>query len=207
LVQAFVEAFEDGVEFCDWPVESTREHARRNIVDYFAGRRGTPLLAASRLAVGDEGQEAVVGAALLARRGAGPTLDLLMVRPGLRRRGIAGALVWAAVDELRRQGTTGGVLRSAYCVANEESALWHRAFGFEEVPDLHLARLRQAFYSHEASRHRESQAGRSQQKEKDEPLARLEYLYEFWTRRAEELEEVARRDGFEAVTPSLRYAR
>jgi predicted N-acetyltransferase YhbS len=191
LVPAFIEAFEDGVEFCDWPAERIQEHARRNVADYFAGRRGVPLLAASRLAV--EGGR-VVGAALLTRRrDGGPTLDLLMVSPALRRRGIARALVGAAVEELRGQSAT-GVLRSAYCVANRESAHWHRAFGFEEEPDLHLARLRQAFYRHEVSRHGT-----------DEAPAHLRSSYEHWSRRAEELEEIARRQGFEAVTPSLSY--
>lgn len=87
LVHAFIGSFQDGVEFCDWPVEKVREHARRNITDFFSGRRGTPLLAASRLAVDGRGP---VGAALLGGREEGPTLDLLMVRPGSRRRRIGG---------------------------------------------------------------------------------------------------------------------
>lgn len=119
LVAVFIEAFEHGVEFCDWPAKEIHEHARRNIADYFAGRRGTPLLSASRLALGEGGY--IAGAALLSEREAGPTLDLLMVRPDFRRRGTASILVGVAVDELQAQGAT--VLRSVHCVANEESAL------------------------------------------------------------------------------------
>lgn len=85
MVEAFIETFENGVEFCDWPVKKIHGYAGRNIADYFAGRRGTPLLSASRLALGEGGN--IAGAALLSGREIGtPTLDLLMVRPGFRRR-------------------------------------------------------------------------------------------------------------------------
>lgn len=191
LVHAFIGLFQDGVEFCDWPVEKVREHARRNITDFLSGLRGRPLISSSRLAIDERGR--TVGAALLTGREEGPTLDLLMVRPGSRRRGIARALVGAAVEGLCERGTT-GVLRSAYCIANEESARWHRAFGFEEEPDLHLARLRRAFYAHETSRY-----------EVGETRAHLQSSYEHWDRRTDELEQIAEREGFEAVTPSLRY--
>ena len=203
LVRAFVETFEDGVEFCDWPAHKVRENARSNIAGFFAGRRGTPLLAASRLALGEEGD--VAGAALVTGRETGPTLDLLMVRPSFRRRGAATtALVGAAVEELYARGVR-GVLRSAHGVANEESTAWHRAFGFEEEPDLYLARLRRAYYAHEVSRHEAGAGGTGTAQEGGETLARLRSLYELWRRRAEELEEVARREGLEAVTPALRY--
>jgi len=196
LVETFIETFEDGVEFCDWPVERIHEHARTNIADYFAGRRGTPLLASSRLALDEEGH--VVGAALIGGREAGPTLDLLMVRPGFRRLGVANTLVGMAVEELHARGVT--VLRSAYHVANEESTCWHRAFGFEEEPDLNLARLRRVFFFHEMSRHEGLETAEARREH-----ARLESLHEHWSRRSEELEEVAEREGFEAVMPALRY--
>lgn len=196
LIQTFIEAFEDGVEFCDWPVEKVREHARRNITDYLAGRRGRPLLEASRLALGEEGR--ITGAALLNGRDAGPTLDLLMVRPGFRQRGIASALVETALQDLYSRGAP--TLRSAYCVSNRESALWHQAFGFEEEPDLYLARLRRMFYAHESSRYEKLQAPEARREH-----ACLEALYKLWSRRTEELENLAECEGLEAVTPALRY--
>jgi len=196
LVQTFIEAFEDGVEFCDWPAEKVDEHARRNITDYFAGRRGRPLLKVSRLALDEV--DHIVGAALLGEREAGPTLDLLMVRPDFRRRGISDALVGVAAEKLYAQGAA--VLRSAYCVSNVESGLWHRAFGFQEEPDLSLARLRRMFFAHEASRHEGLETAEARREH-----ARLVSLRELWSRRAEELEEVAGREGFEAVMPALRY--
>lgn len=191
LVGAFIETFEDGVEFCDWTEEEIREHARTNITEYFAGRRGEPM-EASRLAL--EGN-LIEGAVLFCHRDEEPVLDLLMVKPGFRRRGIARALVSAAIRKLREHGE-GENLRSAHHAANEESTAWHRSFGFEEEPDLFLARMRRMFYAREASRFPEA----------CEEHARLEALYEEWGRRVEKLEEIADREGYEAVVPVLRYS-
>ncbi|MGH3146264.1 MAG: hypothetical protein ACRDTR_10740, partial [Rubrobacter sp.] len=83
---------------------------------------------------------------------------------------------------------------------NEESTCWHRAFGFEEEPDLNLARMRRQFYFHEMSRHEGLESAEARREH-----ARLESLYEYWSLRADALEETAEREGFEAVTPSLRY--
>ncbi len=191
LIEAFIETFEDGVEFCDWPEEMKHEHAENNITDFFAGKRGESL-SASRLAL--EGEN-IVGAALLCRRDNDSVLDLLMVRPEFRRKGIARFLVSAAIGELRRRSGN-ETLRSAHHAANEESAQWHRAFGFEEEPDLFLAKMRRFFYAHEASRF----------PEESEEHTRLEALRKKWSRRVEELEEIADREGFEAVAPALRYS-
>ncbi len=185
-----IETFEDGVEFCDWTDDMINTHARTNIIDYFAGKRGHPMKE-SRLVFEEN---TIVGAVLFCRREYGPLLDLLMVRPAFRRRGISSALVGKAIMKMRESGE-GETLRSARHVANEGSALWHRSFGFEEERDLFLARMRRMFYTHEASRHEEGGAEH----------IRLEKLREKWRRRVEELEEVADREGFEAVTPALRY--
>ncbi len=191
LVEAFIETFEDGVEFCDWTEEMTHEHAEMNITEYFAGRRGEPM----DLSCLATEENRIVGVALLCRRDDESVLDLLMVRPDFRRRGIAHALVGSALGKLRERGE-GKNLRSAHHVANEESTKWHRAFGFEEEPDLSLARMRRFFYAHEASRHPEG----------SEEFIRLEALHEKWSRRVEELEEISDREGFEAVAPVLRYS-
>ncbi|MGH3089409.1 MAG: GNAT family N-acetyltransferase [Rubrobacteraceae bacterium] len=191
LIEAFIETFEDGVEFCDWPEEKIHEHAEMNITEYFAGRRGEAMEASNIVLEGDR----IVGAALLCHRDEEPVLDLLMVGPGFRRKGIARSLVGVAVEELRERGE-GENLRSAYHAANVESTKWHESFGFEEEPDIFLAKMRRMFYIHESSRFPEN----------SEERARLEALYEKWSRRAEELEEVADREGFEAVAPVLRYS-
>jgi GNAT superfamily N-acetyltransferase len=42
MILAFLEAFEDSVEFCDWSSDLFHTHARKNITDYFHGKRGEP---------------------------------------------------------------------------------------------------------------------------------------------------------------------
>ncbi len=191
LIEAFIETFEDGVEFCDWTEEMIHEHAEMNITEYFAGRRAEPMEVSSVVLEGNS----ILGAALLCHRDDEPVLDLLMARPDFRRRGVAHALVGSALGKLRERGE-GKNLRSAHHAANEESTKWHRAFGFEEEPDLFLAKMRRMFYIHEASRFEEG----------SEEHIRLEVLREKWSRRAEELEEIADREGYEAVAPVLRYS-
>ena len=87
-------------------------------------------------------------------------------------------------------------------MANEESASWHRAFGFEEEPNLNLARLRRVFFMHEMPRYEGLETVEARREH-----ARLESLYELWSRRCKELEELAEREGFEAVMPALRLQR
>ncbi|MCP9495934.1 MAG: hypothetical protein MSG64_15905 [Pyrinomonadaceae bacterium MAG19_C2-C3] len=203
LIDAFIKTFEDGVEFCDWETEKIHEHARDNITDFFAGRRGAPHLS-SRVAVltADEATANlprppfILAAALFTRKTHATVLDLLMVRPQASRQGIASLLVGAAMNDLHCQGET--VLGSAYHVANAESAAWHQAFGFTEEPDLHLARLRRAFYYHEMTRCEASEAADGSD------YAALKSEYEFWSARVDELEKICKREGYEAVTPSLR---
>lgn len=210
LIDLFIETFEDGVEFCDWETEKIHAHARRNITDFFNGKRGTPH-AVSRLAIRAEGKankdnvsdetsnqtkSRILAAALFTEKSDAVVLDLLMVRPIYRRRGLATALVATALNDLHRQGVD--MLRSAHVISNEESTAWHRAFGFTEELDLHLARLRYSFFHHEVMRLESGSEGSDEH-------SRLKAEYEFWRRRAAELEEICERDGYEAVMPSLRY--
>ncbi len=58
------------------------------------------------------------------------------------------------------------------------------------------------FFLHEMSRYEGLETVEARREH-----ARLKTLYEFWSRRCEELEEVAEREGFEAVMPALRYGR
>lgn len=208
LIECFTETFREGVEFCDWRTEQFIAHACRNITDYFAGRRGTPhdvsLLATTNEAetgaiqTSPVSAQKVIAAALFTQKPDAPVLDLLMVRPGFRRRGIARALVSAAMNDLHARSCEN--LRSAYVVSNEESAAWHRAFGFSEEPDLHLARLRREFFRHEMWRY-ETLLGVDARN----TYARLKAECEFWQRRMDELEAVCESEGYEAVTPMLRY--
>lgn len=199
LIECFIETFVDGIEFCDWSHEDICRHARRNITDYFAGnikRRGAPLnVSVCALA---EDDDALIAAALFTDHADAAELDLLMVRPRFRRRGLARAMVINAMNELHARDRL--ALRSAYVVCNEESAAWHKAFGFTELPDLGLARLCRSHFAVETGRCEADKSVRVEERE------RISREYDFWKRRASELEQVGERDGFDAVTPIRRFA-
>jgi hypothetical protein len=57
-IAAFLEAFEDSVEFCDWSLDDIRIHARKNITNYFQGVRGKPH-PVSRMALEPNSQQIV----------------------------------------------------------------------------------------------------------------------------------------------------
>ena len=52
LIDAYLEAFRDTVEYCDWPAEAIERSARETIQKFFGGDRGRPH-EASRLAVAE----------------------------------------------------------------------------------------------------------------------------------------------------------
>jgi len=198
LIDTFLDAFGDGVEYCDYKPEAVKAAAHSTIVDYFSGKRGAPHRS-SRLAIVKGEQEIVVGAALLVKKRYGLKLDLVMVRPRFQRRGLAKALTGAALNELHGEGVT--MLRSAYHAANEASGAWHCKFGFEEEPDLELARLRRSFFQHELWRAREIGANGAAQKEERK---RLKQQYDYWNKETRRLEAIAEAEGYDAVCPVLR---
>ena len=198
LIQAFFDAFRDTVEYCDWERRKIEQSARKSIKTFFAGRRGHPHTS-SRLALTEESPPVVAGAALIVTNANGPMLDILFVSPQYQRAGLATALVADAMNELHRQGEKS--LRSAYHIGNEASRRWHARFGFVEEPDLLLART----YLHCARRElwrREKMGGLNDQERKA-----LEADCERWEARVEELEEIADREGYEAVSPILNLHR
>lgn len=157
LISAYFAAFRDAIEYCDWKSSKIAAAAKKDIQDFFAGKRGNPL-PASRVAVasqsksplppfdkgGKSGEESVVGAALIVEKGNGqPLLDMLFVIPEWQRKGLGTALVSAAINELYRAGMK--TLESRYLLGNEASQDWHHKFGFVDEPDLFLAEL---YYRH-----------------------------------------------------------
>jgi len=139
LIRAYLAAFEDSVDYCDWPAAKIREHAEANIDGFFAGRRG-PALRASRLIRGrgdDDG--CLLGALLVVETGPRRALlDLLFVVQGRQRQGLASALAGSALAELDRMGFQ--TLESRYLLANQASRAWHHRFGFVDQPDAMSAR-------------------------------------------------------------------
>ena len=140
MIAAYVAAFRDTIDYCDWEEARIVESARDNVIGFFSGARGKPL-PASRLALiahPEVEQESVVGAALVAEmKGESVQLELLFVTPEWQRMGVATALVSATLEQLYESGHR--TLKSRYNLGNEESRAWHRAFGFVDDSDLLLA--------------------------------------------------------------------
>lgn len=200
LIDAYLEAFKDTVEYCDWPAEATERSARETIQQFFGGDRRQPH-GASRLAVADERPEEsrVLGAALVIEGRSGPVLDLLFSRPRWQRQGLATALVSAVLSRLHDEGARH--LTSRYLLANEASRAWHQSFGFVDEPDLWVA---QAY--HRCARHavwRAEQMGDVDERER----TRLEKVALRWSREVERLERLADEEGFDAVLPWRRLDR
>ena len=135
LIFAYLAAFRDTIEYCDWEEEKIADSARKSVAGFFAGERGNPL-PASRLALVSHPEvedRLVVGAALLVEMDDGcPLLDILFVSPEWQRRGIATALVSSAIDQLHGSGYRR--LKSRYMLGNDESRAWHGKFGFVAHP-------------------------------------------------------------------------
>lgn len=199
LTAAFLEAFVDSVEYCDWKTDKINKAADKAIRSHFSGARGRPHIA-SRVAMAfDRGlrRDSIVGAALLTQAPRYPILDLLFVRPAWQRLGIATALMSNAMNELHDLGET--LLKSAYHAANEGSMNWHHRFGFAEEPDLLRARLYASSARHELWR-REKIGGLNHSEK-----ARLRDEADSWEQEVERLEAIADRDGYEAVAPVMTW--
>jgi len=183
LISAFIDAFTGTAEYFEWPGDAIERSARECIETYFSGERGGPM-AASRLA---RDRCDIAGAALIIKRRDGaPYIDLLMVRPAWQRRGLATAMVSAAVSDLRAAGEE--VLTSGYNLANEASVAWLTGSASTERPDEYVARMRARYARLELDRLRrigdlDAERGRRLEEE----CGRLEALAkrleeEFWRR-------------------------
>lgn len=150
LIPVYVASFADTIDYCDWESAKIEWAAQRNLTTFFDGERGEPL-PASRVAI-QQGE--VVGAALIVERVDGrPLLDLLFVAPHWQRRGIATALLAAALNALHAAGFE--KLSSRYLLGNEQSRHWHQRSGFVDEPDHFLARHYYRHYQHEVERQQE----------------------------------------------------
>lgn len=196
LIDAYLEAFKDTVEYCDWPAEAVERSAHEAIQKFWK-----PGEASSGLAVADKHREdpCVLGAALVIEGRSGPVLDLLFVRPRWQRQRLATVLVGAVLGRLHDGGARH--LTSRYLLANEASRAWHRSFGFVDEPDLWVARA-----YHRCARHavwRTAQMGGVDERER----VRLEEATLRWGREVERLERLADEKGLDAVLPWRRLDR
>jgi len=176
LRRAFEAAFWQTADFPEFPRRAFRKLAREDIRNHLEGTRGAPL-DASRLAEAD-GQ--VVGAVLLREFSLGTLLNLVFTDPAVQRRGLAGALLARAVDALPEDV---GHVFSSVRLANAPSLAWHRRWGFLEVPNLQVLRMRAQHFGEELRRHRE--LGHASEEE----LTRLDREAEYWIGRCKALRE------------------
>lgn len=147
LTDAFLDAFRFAPEYADYPMAAYRKKAAAYVAGYFGDARGEPS-AASVVVVR---RDRVLAAALVKERpGRRPLLDCVLVRPEAFRRGLATAVVTAAVNRLAETGHA--ELSSGAMLANEPSLAWHAAFGFRERADYFVAQSRWANALHERER-------------------------------------------------------
>jgi GNAT superfamily N-acetyltransferase len=152
MIDIFLEAFEDSVEFCDWSLESFHTHVRKNINNYFQGVRGKPH-SVSRMAL-EPDSDRIIGLALFVEnKQERVELDLLLVKPSHQRTGIATQMVASAINSLYADGIS--ELRSGYHICNEGSRAWHCKLGFEDIPEYLYCRFQYSWYGHEIWRREE----------------------------------------------------
>jgi GNAT superfamily N-acetyltransferase len=168
MIAAFFEAFHDSVEFCNWSMESIKDHATKNINGYFQGVRGNPLTA-SVMAL-EPSSNRLLGLALFVEKEANVMLDLLFVKPSRQRTGIATQLVTNAANLLYKQGIK--ELHSAYHICNEHSCNWHHQYGFAEILEPFYCRLKYSWYRQEVWRQEKLGAL--------ENLAELQRVRDYW---------------------------
>jgi len=190
LMAAYLAAFAETIEYCDYTEAKLEKAARRTLTGHFSGKRGNPL-SASRVAVDPHNTGKLLGAALLIAGRNCARLDLLFVHPAWQGRGTATALLADAVNHLHFQGA--GRLLSRYHIGNDASRRWHQRFGFVEEPDLQRARLYCAAARQELWRR--ERLGDLTPKER----ARLQAELDVWQAQVDELEQIADERGYEAA--------
>lgn len=148
LYAAYVAAFEDTIDYCDWQLAAIQSAAQETLTGYFAEQRGKPL-PATQVALHDT---EMIGAAFIVEKKNGqPFLDLLFVVPQWHRKGIAITLVGTALNELAAAGYH--TFTSRFWLGNEESRTWHHRFGFVDEPNQFLAGAYYRHAQHELERH------------------------------------------------------
>ncbi|HEV2668504.1 MAG TPA: GNAT family N-acetyltransferase [Blastocatellia bacterium] len=199
LTTVYAAAFRETIEYFGKSQEQVAEAARRDLTNYFAGKHGQPT-SASCLAIApgsNPDEETFAGAAIVTSTENGPLLYLLFVAPQWQRRGLATAMVSAAINELYELGEK--TLTSRYHIGNEQSLAWHQRFGFVEEPDLRRARL--YLQQSKVELWRRERIGGLTAEERAKLIADVAR----WSAEVEKLERIEDQHGFEAVHPMTRW--
>ncbi len=152
LLPAYIAAFADTIDYCDYAIEQITKASAENLQSYFAGKRGAPLAVSQIALAPDPAEPTAIGVANVVEKGNGDAfLDLLFIAPAWQSKGIATALVGTVLNELHAlQKPT---LKSRYMLGNETSRAWHQHFGFSEEVDLFLIQHYYYHALHEWERH------------------------------------------------------
>ena len=138
MLDCYIAAFINSVEFCGWPTDRIFEEAREDISLYFEGKRGKPLPAS--VVVLEPQTNHVVGTALITDKAEkGACLGLLYVRPSHHRKGIGTYIINRSVEILAQQGYS--QLTSRYHICNHQSRQFYHQLGFKDVHDHYYLRI------------------------------------------------------------------
>lgn len=133
LESLWVNAFARRPDYYGWSIGDIRDDAREALGRLFGEKKALHPVSLVAHWRGD-----VAAALLVNENKTRPLVELLCVRQDLRRRGVAGALVHRVAHRLMSEGTDEEdreTLCSGHLLANQESAAWHEATGFVELPD------------------------------------------------------------------------
>ena len=177
IIDGYIDAFINSVEFCGWPTDSIFEEAHRDISLYFEGKRGEPL-SASVIALEPTTKMVVATALVTNKKEQGACLELLYVRPSRQRTGIGTSIIYRIIHALARQGHS--QLTSRYHICNYHSRQFYHKIGFQDVCDryylrTYIAWLRNNIHRRETLKMLDSiEEMRQEQKQLQEKLEVLE---------------------------------
>ncbi|MEL6490602.1 MAG: GNAT family N-acetyltransferase [Cyanobacteria bacterium J06621_3] len=180
MLDCYIAAFINSVEFCGWPTDRIFEEAQQDLSLYFKGKRGKPL-PASVIAIEPQTGD-VVGTALVTNKEEkGACLGLLYVRPSHHRKGIGTHVITRSVEILTRQGYS--QLTSRYHICNHQSRQFYHQLGFEDRHDRYYLRTYTAWLGHEIYRREklkmldDLEKMKQEQKQLQEKLEKLEEAF------------------------------
>ncbi|MCB0060549.1 MAG: GNAT family N-acetyltransferase, partial [Caldilineaceae bacterium] len=196
LLPAYIAAFANTIDYCDYSHEKIAKAAAENLQGYFAGKRGAPVPISQIALSPDQTNPTAIGLANVVEKKNGDAfLDLLFVVPAWQGKGVATALVGTVLNALYALGKP--TLKSRYMLGNEASRAWHQRFGFAEEIDLFMIRHYYYHALHEWERH-EALGDLD-----EERLGKLAERRDRWGQLLDEVEEHAETYGIRAVMPGL----
>lgn len=141
LIELFMTAFDEAIEYVGWPDDSYRREARDSIGTFFGKpsryRYGSTDLARLDASFVIATPTQLLAAVLVRSIRRGPILQPIMVHPAHHRRGLATALLSAVMSSLLSAGDA--ALFSRCQLGNAPSMAWHERNGFLEIPDYFAA--------------------------------------------------------------------